>query len=111
MVSTVESDYTVVFFAADGRHTPGWNWIWKAYRSLGRSYRKNLKSLVCHYISFLSMTAKGSDSISYIRLSSRRVGVLTSSCAFTYQFYLQCYFLWLAHSLGKDILIVLRIPL
>lgn len=30
----VESDYTVVFFAAGGRHTPGWNWVWKAYRSL-----------------------------------------------------------------------------
>jgi len=43
---TVESDYTVVFFAAGGRHTPGWNWVWKAYRSLLRKYRKNLKRLV-----------------------------------------------------------------
>lgn len=43
---TVESDYTVVFFAAGGRHTPGWNWVWKAYRSLSRKYRKNLKKLV-----------------------------------------------------------------
>ncbi|KIY50664.1 Rho GTPase activation protein [Fistulina hepatica ATCC 64428] len=42
----VESDYTVVFFAAGGRHTPGWNWVWKAYRSLSRKYRKNLKRLV-----------------------------------------------------------------
>ena len=42
----VESDYTVVFFAAGGRHTPGWNWVWKAYRSLSRKYRKNLKKLV-----------------------------------------------------------------
>lgn len=42
----MESDYTVVFFAAGGRHTPGWNWVWKAYRSLSRKYRKNLKRLV-----------------------------------------------------------------
>jgi len=44
---SVESDYTVVFFAAGGRNTPGWNWVWKAYRSLSRKYRKNLKRLVC----------------------------------------------------------------
>lgn len=43
---TVESDYTVVFFAAGGKYTPGWNWVWKAYRSLSRKYRKNLKQLV-----------------------------------------------------------------
>ncbi|KAI0315610.1 hypothetical protein OF83DRAFT_1131219 [Amylostereum chailletii] len=41
----VESDYTVVFFAAGSKHTPGWNWVWKAYRSLSRKYRKNLKRL------------------------------------------------------------------
>jgi Divergent CRAL/TRIO domain len=43
----VESDYTVVFFAAGSKYTPGWNWMWKAYRSLSRKYRKNLKRLVC----------------------------------------------------------------
>ena len=43
---TVEADYTVVFFAAGGKNTPGWNWVWKAYRSLSRKYRKNLKKLV-----------------------------------------------------------------
>jgi hypothetical protein len=50
----VESDYTVVFFTAGGRHTPGWNWIWKAYRSLSRKYRKNLKKLasVYHFLLF-----------------------------------------------------------
>ncbi|KAG9091697.1 hypothetical protein FRC06_000450 [Ceratobasidium sp. 370] len=42
----VENDYVVVFFAADGRHTPSWNWIWKAYRGLSRKYRKNLKRLL-----------------------------------------------------------------
>ena len=42
----VESDYTVVFFAAGVRHAPSWNWVWKAYRSLSRKYRKNLKKLV-----------------------------------------------------------------
>ncbi|KAG8977160.1 hypothetical protein FRC05_002157 [Tulasnella sp. 425] len=41
----VESDYTIVFLAAGGRYTPGWNWVWKAYRSLSRKYRKNLKKL------------------------------------------------------------------
>ncbi|KAL4263013.1 Rho GTPase activation protein [Pleurotus pulmonarius] len=50
----VESDYTVVFFAAGGRHTPGWNWIWKAYRSLSRKYRKNLKRLYIVHSSFFS---------------------------------------------------------
>jgi len=42
----VEADYTVIFFAAGARHHPGWNWVWKAYRSLNRKYRKNLKKLV-----------------------------------------------------------------
>ncbi|CAK5266962.1 unnamed protein product, partial [Mycena citricolor] len=50
----VESDYTVVFFAAGGRHTPGWNWVWKAYRSLSRKYRKNLKRLYIIHSSFFS---------------------------------------------------------
>ncbi|KAJ7704972.1 hypothetical protein B0H17DRAFT_921035 [Mycena rosella] len=50
----VESDYTVVFFAAGGRHTPGWNWVWKAYRSLNRKYRKNLKRLYIVHSSFFS---------------------------------------------------------
>ncbi|TFK34785.1 CDC42 rho GTPase-activating protein [Crucibulum laeve] len=50
----VESDYTVVFFAAGGRHTPGWNWVWKAYRSLSRKYRKNLKQLYIVHSSFFS---------------------------------------------------------
>ncbi|TDL22134.1 RhoGAP-domain-containing protein [Rickenella mellea] len=50
----VESDYTVVFFASAGRHTPGWNWIWKAYRSLNRKYRKNLKRLYIVHSSWFS---------------------------------------------------------
>ncbi|RDB14657.1 Rho GTPase-activating protein 8 [Hypsizygus marmoreus] len=50
----VESDYTVVFFAAGGKHTPGWNWVWKAYRSLSRKYRKNLKQLYIVHSSFFS---------------------------------------------------------
>ncbi|KAK7048891.1 Rho GTPase-activating protein 8 [Favolaschia claudopus] len=50
----VESDYTVVFFAAGGRHNPGWNWIWKAYRSLNRKYRKNLKRMYIVHSSFFS---------------------------------------------------------
>ncbi|KAJ7601170.1 CDC42 rho GTPase-activating protein [Mycena floridula] len=50
----VESDYTVVFFAAGGRNTPGWNWVWKAYRSLSRKYRKNLKRLFVVHSSFFT---------------------------------------------------------
>ncbi|KAF8644758.1 hypothetical protein AX16_008291 [Volvariella volvacea WC 439] len=50
----VESDYTVVFFAAGGRHAPAWNWVWKAYRSLSRKYRKNLKRLYIVHSSFFS---------------------------------------------------------
>ncbi|CEL60405.1 Rho GTPase-activating protein 1 OS=Homo sapiens GN=ARHGAP1 PE=1 SV=1 [Rhizoctonia solani AG-1 IB] len=42
----VENDYVVVFLAAGGRHTPSWNWVWKAYRSMSRKYRKNLKRLL-----------------------------------------------------------------
>ncbi|KAF8626759.1 hypothetical protein AX15_004708 [Amanita polypyramis BW_CC] len=50
----VESDYTLVFFAAGGRYTPGWNWVWKAYRSLSRKYRKNLKQLYIVHSSFFT---------------------------------------------------------
>ncbi|KAF8443160.1 hypothetical protein L210DRAFT_3534994 [Boletus edulis BED1] len=50
----VESDYTVVFFAAGSSHTPNWNWVWKAYRSLSRKYRKNLKRLYIVHSSFFS---------------------------------------------------------
>ncbi|KZT23417.1 CDC42 rho GTPase-activating protein [Neolentinus lepideus HHB14362 ss-1] len=50
----VESDYTVVFFAAGSKHTPGWNWVWKAYRGLSRKYRKNLKRLYIVHSTFFS---------------------------------------------------------
>ncbi|KAH8818849.1 Rho GTPase activation protein [Flagelloscypha sp. PMI_526] len=53
----VESDYTVIFFAATppGRSfTPGWNWVWKAYRGLDRKWRKNLKRLLIVHPSFFS---------------------------------------------------------
>ncbi|XP_006462937.1 hypothetical protein AGABI2DRAFT_186748 [Agaricus bisporus var. bisporus H97] len=50
----VESDYTVVFFAAGGGHSPGWNWVWKAYRSLSRKYRKNLKQMYIVHPSFFT---------------------------------------------------------
>ncbi|KAG8890717.1 hypothetical protein FRB98_006221 [Tulasnella sp. 332] len=50
----VENDYTVVFLTAGGKHTPGWNWVWKAYRSLDRKYRKNLKKLYIVHSSWFS---------------------------------------------------------
>jgi Rho GTPase-activating protein 1 len=57
----IESDYTVVFFAAPAprgaQHTPSWSWVWKAYRSLGRTYRKNLKRLYIVHSSFWSKSA------------------------------------------------------
>ncbi|KAI0033134.1 hypothetical protein K488DRAFT_78077 [Vararia minispora EC-137] len=54
ILPTVESDYTVVFFAAGNKHSPGWNWVWKAYRSLSRKYRKNLKRLFIVHSNFFS---------------------------------------------------------
>ncbi|KIM28453.1 hypothetical protein M408DRAFT_329507 [Serendipita vermifera MAFF 305830] len=52
----VEADYCVVFLAAGGRYSPGWSWIWKAYRSLNRKYRKNLKKLyIVHSTGFTKM--------------------------------------------------------
>ncbi|KDQ15148.1 hypothetical protein BOTBODRAFT_131760 [Botryobasidium botryosum FD-172 SS1] len=40
-----QSDYTIVFLAAGGTHSPSWSWIWTAYKRLDRVYRKNLKKL------------------------------------------------------------------
>ncbi|KAI0297651.1 hypothetical protein BC826DRAFT_1090815 [Russula brevipes] len=36
------------------KYTPGWNWMWKAYRSLSRKYRKNLKRLYIVHSNFFS---------------------------------------------------------
>ncbi|KAJ1643419.1 hypothetical protein LPJ64_004801 [Coemansia asiatica] len=41
----VESDYTVVLFAANVRYKPNLKWLFTAYRRLGRKYKKNLKAL------------------------------------------------------------------
>ncbi|KAJ2849631.1 hypothetical protein IWW36_002494 [Coemansia brasiliensis] len=41
----VESDYTVVLFAASARYNPSIKWLFNAYRRLGRKYKKNLKAL------------------------------------------------------------------
>ena len=70
----VESDYTVVFFAAGGRYTPGWNWVWKAYRSLSRKYRKNLKRLVRIFFTFYHRVAHDIRSTSCTPRSFLRVG-------------------------------------
>jgi hypothetical protein len=76
-VYLVESDYTVVFFAAGSKYTPGWNWMWKAYRSLSRKYRKNLKRLVCVLPDSWARTLTGIPitSISCTLISSLRVSV------------------------------------
>ncbi|KAG0330617.1 hypothetical protein BG004_002065 [Podila humilis] len=41
----VENDYTVVMFSGGAMYRPGWRWLFKAYRSLNRRYKKNLKAL------------------------------------------------------------------
>ncbi|KAJ1678134.1 hypothetical protein EV182_004701, partial [Spiromyces aspiralis] len=40
-----ECDYTVVFFASEATHQPGWRWMIDAYRRLDYKYKKNLKAL------------------------------------------------------------------
>ncbi|KAG0021009.1 hypothetical protein BGZ80_003214 [Entomortierella chlamydospora] len=41
----VENDYTVVMFSGGARYRPGWNWLFRAYGSLNRRFKKNLKAL------------------------------------------------------------------
>lgn len=41
----VENDYTCVMFVGGSIHRPSWNWLLRAYRQLGRKYKKNLKNL------------------------------------------------------------------
>ncbi|KAH7049721.1 Rho GTPase activation protein [Linnemannia elongata] len=41
----VENDYTIVMFSGGALYRPGWGWLFKAYRSLNRRYKKNLKAL------------------------------------------------------------------
>jgi Rho GTPase-activating protein 1 len=78
--SPVESDYTVVFFAAGSRHAPNWNWVWKAYRSLSRKYRKNLKRLVSGHLYLLKVqAAELQRSILYTLLFSRKVSEILHS--------------------------------
>lgn len=50
----VENDYTVIYFAGGGRHRPGWNWIWRAYKRLDRKFRKNLKKLYIVHPTFFT---------------------------------------------------------
>ncbi|CAO3625905.1 unnamed protein product [Mucor hiemalis] len=49
----VENDYVLVFFSSPARYRPGWMWLLKAYRSLDRKYKKNLKAL---YVVHLTRT-------------------------------------------------------
>ncbi|KAI8078543.1 Rho GTPase activation protein [Thamnidium elegans] len=49
----VENDYVMVFFSSPARYRPGWMWLLRAYRSLDRKYKKNLKAL---YVVHLSRT-------------------------------------------------------
>ncbi|KAG9315980.1 Rho GTPase activation protein [Chiua virens] len=59
----LEADYTVAFFAGGGTHAPSWNWVWKAYRSLSRKYRKNLKRLVSPACFIPTFTSNSTQSI------------------------------------------------
>ncbi|EPQ27841.1 uncharacterized protein PFL1_04586 [Pseudozyma flocculosa PF-1] len=49
-----ENDYTVIYLASGGRHRPGWNWLWKSYKRLGRKFRKNLKRLYIVHPTFFT---------------------------------------------------------
>ncbi|QSL65026.1 hypothetical protein MERGE_002330 [Pneumocystis wakefieldiae] len=40
-----ENDYSVILFAGGVRYRPRWNWLFQAYQSLGRKYRKYIKVL------------------------------------------------------------------
>ncbi|KAJ1724426.1 hypothetical protein LPJ53_001326 [Coemansia erecta] len=51
----VESDYTVVMLTSGAKHSPGWNWMTKAYRRLDRKYRKHVKNV---YVVHPSMWSK-----------------------------------------------------
>lgn len=41
----VENDYTCIMFVGGNVNRPGWTWLLRAYRQLGRKYKKNLKNL------------------------------------------------------------------
>ncbi|KAI8883976.1 Rho GTPase activation protein [Backusella circina FSU 941] len=47
----VENDYVLVFFSSPARYRPGWLWLLRAYRSLDRKYKKNLKALYVVHLS------------------------------------------------------------
>ena len=68
----------MVFFAAGVRHAPNWNWVWKAYRSLSRKYRKNLKRLVSVHIIYSKCAHLIPCSTLYTRLSSQKVSDIHS---------------------------------
>ncbi|KAG0244392.1 hypothetical protein BGX31_009221 [Mortierella sp. GBA43] len=51
----VENDYTVVLFSGGARYRPGWTWLFRAYRSLGRSPKFGAK---VHYMDNLSHLAR-----------------------------------------------------
>ena len=48
----VENDYILVFFNSPIVNKPSLLWMIKAYRSLNRSYRKNLKRLIVVHPTF-----------------------------------------------------------
>jgi len=41
----VENDYTCIMFVGGNVNRPSWTWLLRAYRQLGRKYKKNLKNL------------------------------------------------------------------
>ncbi|KAI9277121.1 Rho GTPase activation protein [Phascolomyces articulosus] len=49
----VENDYVLIFFSSPALYRPPWMWLLKAYRSLDRKYKKNLKAL---YVLHLNRT-------------------------------------------------------
>ncbi|KAJ2669363.1 hypothetical protein IWW42_004660 [Coemansia sp. RSA 1085] len=60
----VESDYTVVLFAASARYNPSIKWLFNAYRRLGRKYKKNLKALyIVHPLKWVQVVMTAMNAI------------------------------------------------
>ncbi|KAJ2636949.1 hypothetical protein GGF40_002687 [Coemansia sp. RSA 1286] len=60
----VESDYTVVLFAANVRYKPNLKWLFTAYRRLGRKYKKNLKALyIVHPSKWVQILMTGMNAV------------------------------------------------
>lgn len=76
----VENDYVVVLFANPLDQRPPWSWLIKAYKSLSREYKKNLKKLyVVHPSSFTKFLLRGMSALVSPKFAMKLVYVPTLS--------------------------------